>query len=134
MLRRIKSERAGPVESVAAGDSSLASAVDDGIKSDMKRAETTSPPLTVVILLAAGAGVVTGAAVIMAGVFSVFTTLSSVEYKMLGTGMAVAILIDATVVRGVLLPASLALPGDRAWTMPGRWWRSGRAGESGRRS
>lgn len=76
----------------------------------------------------------TGAAVIMAGVFSVFTTLSSVEYKMLGTGMAVAILIDATVVRGVLLPASLALLGDRAWTMPGRWGRSGRAGESGRPS
>ncbi|MFF2184304.1 MMPL family transporter [Streptomyces sp. NPDC058155] len=74
--------------------------------------------------IAASAGVVTSAAVIMVGVFSVFTTLSSIEYKMLGTGMAVAILIDATVVRGVLLPAALALLGDRAWTMPGRWGRA----------
>ncbi|MFD6994157.1 MMPL family transporter [Streptomyces sp. NPDC059943] len=74
--------------------------------------------------IAASAGVVTSAAVIMVGVFSVFTTLSSIEYKMLGTGMAVAILIDATVVRGVLLPAALALLGDRAWTMPGRWGRT----------
>lgn len=81
--------------------------------------------------VAASAGVVTSAAVIMVGVFSVFTTLSAIEYKMLGTGMAVAILIDATVVRGVLLPASLALLGDRAWTMPGRW---GRARESVRPS
>ncbi|WP_405612466.1 MMPL family transporter [Streptomyces sp. NBC_01508] len=72
--------------------------------------------------IAASAGVVTSAAVIMVGVFSIFTTLSAIEYKMLGTGMAVAILIDATVVRGVLLPASLALLGDRAWTLPG-WVR-----------
>ncbi|MET9552973.1 MMPL family transporter [Streptomyces sp. NPDC006645] len=70
--------------------------------------------------IAASAGVVTSAAAIMVGVFSVFTTLSAIEYKMLGTGMAVAILIDATVVRGVLLPAALALLGDRAWTLPGR--------------
>lgn len=70
--------------------------------------------------IAASAGVVTSAAAIMVGVFSVFTTLSAIEYKMLGTGMAVAVLIDATVVRGVLLPAALALLGDRAWTLPGR--------------
>ncbi|WP_435888640.1 MMPL family transporter [Streptomyces niveus] len=70
--------------------------------------------------VAVSAGVVTSAAAIMVGVFSVFTTLSAIEYKMLGTGMAVAILIDATVVRGVLLPAALALLGERAWTLPGR--------------
>ncbi|WP_281939258.1 MMPL family transporter [Micromonospora sp. AKA38] len=64
----------------------------------------------------ASAGVVTSAAAIMIGVFSVFVTLSAIEYKMLGVGMAVAILIDATVVRGVLLPAALALLGDRAWS------------------
>ncbi|MEV0775739.1 MMPL family transporter [Streptomyces sp. NPDC050433] len=80
--------------------------------------------------IAASAGVVTSAAAIMVGVFSVFTTLSAIEYKMLGTGMAVAILIDATVVRGVLLPASLALLGDRAWTLPGR--RAGRTARAGR--
>ncbi|WP_405113273.1 MMPL family transporter [Micromonospora sp. NBC_01405] len=66
--------------------------------------------------IGASAGVVTSAAAIMIGVFSVFVTLSAIEYKMLGVGMAVAILIDATVVRGVLLPAALALLNDRAWS------------------
>ncbi|MFJ8910903.1 MMPL family transporter [Amycolatopsis sp. NPDC102389] len=61
------------------------------------------------------AGVVSGVAVIMVGVFSVFITLSAIEYKMMGVGMAVAVLIDATLVRGVLLPAFLALLGERAW-------------------
>lgn len=71
---------------------------------------------------AASAGVVSSAALIMTGVFSVFVTLSAIEYKMLGLGMALAILIDATVVRGVLLPAALSLMGDRAW---GRSARTG---------
>ncbi|MFD5244664.1 MMPL family transporter [Amycolatopsis sp. NPDC058340] len=61
------------------------------------------------------AGVVSGAAVIMVGVFSVFITLSAIEYKMMGVGMVVAVLIDATLVRGVLLPAFLALLGERTW-------------------
>ncbi|MET8338083.1 MMPL family transporter [Streptosporangium canum] len=65
--------------------------------------------------IAASAGVVSGAAFIMIGVFTVFVTLSAIEYKMLGLGMAVAILIDATVVRGVLLPAAMALLGERVW-------------------
>jgi RND superfamily putative drug exporter len=65
------------------------------------------------------AGVVSSAAVIMVGVFSVFITLSAIEYKMMGVGMAVAVLIDATVVRGVLLPAAMALLGERVWR-PGR--------------
>jgi RND superfamily putative drug exporter len=65
--------------------------------------------------IAASAGVVSGAAFIMIGVFTVFVTLSAIEYKMLGLGMAVAILIDATVVRGVLLPAAMALLGERIW-------------------
>jgi RND superfamily putative drug exporter len=71
------------------------------------------------------AGVVTSAAVIMTGVFSVFVVLSAIEYKMLGVGMAIAILIDATIVRGVLLPAAMALLGDRAWALPGRPSRRG---------
>lgn len=62
---------------------------------------------------AASAGVVTSAAVIMVAVFGVFVTLSAIEYKMLGVGMAMAILIDATLVRGVLLPAALTLLGRR---------------------
>lgn len=65
--------------------------------------------------IAASAGVVSGAAFIMIGVFTVFVTLSAILYKMLGLGMAVAILIDATVVRGVLLPAAMALLGERTW-------------------
>ena len=67
--------------------------------------------------IASSAGVVTSAAVIMVAVFSVFVTLPLVELKILGVGMAAAVLIDATVVRGVLLPAALALLGDRAWRL-----------------
>jgi putative drug exporter of the RND superfamily len=51
----------------------------------------------------------------MTSVFTVFVTLSAIEYKMLGLGMALAILIDATVVRGVLLPTAMSLLGERAW-------------------
>ena len=68
------------------------------------------------------AGVVTSAAVIMVAVFSILATLSIVQLKMLGTGLAVAVLIDATVVRGILLPAALAVLGERAWYLP-RWLR-----------
>jgi putative drug exporter of the RND superfamily len=66
--------------------------------------------------IASSAGVVTSAAVIMMAVFSIFATLSLIEFKVFGVAMAAAVLIDATVVRGVLLPAGLALLGDRAWT------------------
>ncbi|MFG1924935.1 MMPL family transporter [Cryptosporangium sp. NPDC048952] len=58
--------------------------------------------------IAASAGVVTSAAVIMTAAFSIFVTLSAIEYRMLGVGAAVAILVDATVVRGVLVPAVLS--------------------------
>jgi putative drug exporter of the RND superfamily len=70
--------------------------------------------------IARSAGVVTSAAVIMVAVFSIFATLSLIEFKVFGVAMAAAVLIDATVVRGVLLPAGLALLGDRAWTPRGR--------------
>ncbi len=65
------------------------------------------------------AGVVTSAAVIMVAVFSVFATLSMTTFKQLGVGLAVAILLDATVVRAVLLPSALSLLGDRTWWLPG---------------
>jgi RND superfamily putative drug exporter len=68
--------------------------------------------------IASSAGVVTSAALIMVAVFSVFATLSLIDLKILGIGMAAAVLIDATVVRGILLPAALALLGDRAWSAP----------------
>jgi uncharacterized membrane protein YdfJ with MMPL/SSD domain len=63
---------------------------------------------------------VTSAAVIMVAVFSIFGELPFIELKMFGTGMATAILIDATVVRGVLMPAAMALLGERNWYLP-RW-------------
>jgi RND superfamily putative drug exporter len=69
------------------------------------------------------AGVVTSAAVVMVAVFSVFATLSSLEFKQMGVGLAVAILIDATLVRVVLLPATMKLLGDWNWYLPSglRW-------------
>ena len=56
----------------------------------------------------------------MVAVFSIFIGMGQVELKMLGVGLAAAILLDATVVRGVLLPAAMTLLGDRCWYLPGR--------------
>ena len=68
------------------------------------------------------AGVVTSAAVVMVFVFSIFATLSLLFFKQFGVGLAVAILIDATIVRAVLLPASMKLLGEWNWYLP-RWLR-----------
>ena len=64
------------------------------------------------------AGVVTSAAIVMVAVFAVFATLSMLMFKQFGVGLATAILIDATIVRGVLLPASMKLLGDWNWYVP----------------
>jgi uncharacterized membrane protein YdfJ with MMPL/SSD domain len=64
------------------------------------------------------ASVVTSAAIVMVAVFGVFATLSSIVFKQLGIGLAVAILIDATLVRAILLPATMKLLGDRNWYLP----------------
>lgn len=66
------------------------------------------------------AGVVTGAAIVMVAVFSVFAMLPIIDMKEMGIGLATAILIDATIVRAVLLPATMVLLGDRNWYLP-RW-------------
>jgi len=66
------------------------------------------------------AGVVTSAAIVMVAVFAVFATLSWPFFKQFGVGLSAAILIDATIVRGVLLPASMKLLGDWNWYLP-RW-------------
>jgi len=70
---------------------------------------------------------VTSAAVIMVAVFSIFATLSVIEFKMFGVALAAAVLIDATVVRGLLMPASMSLLGERNWYLPA-WlsWLPGR--------
>ena len=68
--------------------------------------------------ITATAGVVTSAALVMFGVFSLFGTLSSLDLKQAGVGLATAVLIDATIVRAVLLPASMKLLGDWNWYLP----------------
>jgi len=68
--------------------------------------------------IASTAGVVTAAALVMVCVFSLFGTLSSLDLKQAGVGLAVAVLLDATVVRAVLLPASMQLLDERNWYLP----------------
>ncbi len=78
------------------------------------------PASAVRLGVARSAGVVTSAAAVMVAVFSIFGTLSSLEMKQLGVGLATAVLLDATLVRGILLPATLTLLGERAHHGP-RW-------------
>ena len=66
------------------------------------------------------AGVITSAAVVMVAVFALFATLPLASTKQLGIGLAAAVLLDATIIRAVLLPAVMALLGDRNWWLP-RW-------------
>jgi len=70
------------------------------------------------------AGVVTSAAIVMIGVFSIFAALPEVVFKQLGVGLAVAVLIDATIVRAVLLPAAMKLLGEWNWYFPAWSWPS----------
>ena len=64
------------------------------------------------------ASVVTAAAIVMVAVFAIFATLSAVEFKQFGVGLGVAVLLDATIIRGVLLPAAMKLLGDWNWYLP----------------
>jgi RND superfamily putative drug exporter len=66
------------------------------------------------------AGVITSAAVVMVAVFALFATLPLASTKQLGIGLAAAVLLDATIIRAVLLPAVMALLGDKNWWLP-RW-------------
>ncbi len=90
--------------------SRIREAVDSGMKTDEAVAHGIKQT----------AGVVTSAALVMVAVFSIFGTLSMLEFKMMGVGLAVAVLIDATIVRGVLLPASMKLLGEWNWYLPKR--------------
>ena len=82
------------------------------------------------------AGVVTSAAVVMVAVFAIFAHAErSIEFKQMGVGLAAAILIDATIVRAVLLPATMKLLGERNWYLPKRPAAGCRSSStSGRRS
>jgi RND superfamily putative drug exporter len=64
--------------------------------------------------------VVTSAAIVMVAVFAIFGSLSILMLKQMGIGLAAAVLIDATIIRAVLLPASMKLLGDRNWYLPKR--------------
>jgi uncharacterized membrane protein YdfJ with MMPL/SSD domain len=78
------------------------------------------------------ASVVTAAAAVMIAVFAIFATLSALDFKEFGVGLAVAVLIDATIIRGVLLPSAMKLLGDWNWYLPQSLsWipRAGRARE-----
>jgi RND superfamily putative drug exporter len=66
------------------------------------------------------AGVITSAALVMVAVFGMFTLQMDQQMKQIGLGLAVAILIDATIVRAVLLPATMKLLGERNWWLPKR--------------
>ena len=94
-----------------------------------QRGDTTTDAITTGI--STSAGVVTSAAVIMAAVFSIFTGMGQVELKMLGIGLPAAVLLDATIVRGILVPAAMTLLGNRCWYLP-RWltWLPSRASRS----
>jgi RND superfamily putative drug exporter len=70
--------------------------------------------------IAGTAGTVTAAAAVMVAVFAIFATLTTLEIKQMGVGLAVAVLIDATVIRAVLLPATMKLLGRWNWYLP-RW-------------
>jgi uncharacterized membrane protein YdfJ with MMPL/SSD domain len=65
------------------------------------------------------ASTVTSAAAVMVAVFAVFASLSTLDIKQMGVGLAVAVLLDATLIRGVLLPAAMKLLGDWNWYLPG---------------
>jgi RND superfamily putative drug exporter len=70
--------------------------------------------------ITATAGTVTSAAIVMVAVFGVFATLSIIDMKEMGVGLAVAVLIDATIVRAIALPAAMKLLGERNWYLPKR--------------
>jgi RND superfamily putative drug exporter len=64
------------------------------------------------------ASTVTSAAAVMIAVFAIFASLHALDIKQLGVGLAVAVLLDATLIRGVLLPAAMKLLGDWNWYLP----------------
>ncbi len=68
----------------------------------------------------ATASTVTSAAIVMVAVFAIFATLSFIDFKQMGIGLAVAILLDATIVRAVLLPATMKLLGKWNWYLPSK--------------
>jgi uncharacterized membrane protein YdfJ with MMPL/SSD domain len=73
---------------------------------------------SVAVGIRATAGTITSAAAIMVVVFGSFALARDLELKQFGLGLGVAVLLDATVIRVLLLPASMKLLGDRNWYLP----------------
>jgi uncharacterized membrane protein YdfJ with MMPL/SSD domain len=92
----------------------ILSRIREGVDRGLDTTEAVSRGITTT------AGTVTSAAVVMVGAFSIFATLPIIDMKETGIGLAAAVLIDATLVRAVLLPATMRLLGERTWYLP-RW-------------
>jgi RND superfamily putative drug exporter len=90
----------------------ILSRVREAVDNGMKTEDAVRYGITVT------AGVVTSAALVMVGVFALFGSLSSLDVKQAGVGLAVAVLLDATVIRAVLLPSSMKLLGEWNWYLP----------------
>jgi RND superfamily putative drug exporter len=90
----------------------VVSRIREGVRAGMSTRDAVAHGIT------RSAGVVTSAAAVMVAVFAIFATLTALDFKQLGVGLAAAILIDATLVRAVLLPSAMALLGERNWWLP----------------
>ncbi|MFI6265655.1 MMPL family transporter [Micromonospora sp. NPDC051006] len=90
----------------------VVSRIREGIRAGMSNRDAVAYGIT------SSAGVVTSAAIVMVGVFSIFATLSTIDMKQLGIGLAAAILLDATIIRAVVLPALMTMLGDANWWAP----------------
>jgi putative drug exporter of the RND superfamily len=90
----------------------VVSRIREAVKQGMSTRDAVAHGIT------GSAGVVTSAAIVMVAVFSIFATLSTVDMKQLGVGLAAAILLDATIIRAVVLPALMTLLGNANWWAP----------------
>ncbi|GAA4579566.1 MMPL family transporter [Micromonospora coerulea] len=90
----------------------VVSRIREGIRNGMTNRDAVAYGIT------SSAGVVTSAAIVMVGVFAIFASLSTIDMKQLGIGLAAAILLDATIIRAVVLPSLMTLLGDANWWAP----------------
>ncbi|MEH1102443.1 MMPL family transporter [Micromonospora sp. CPCC 205561] len=90
----------------------VVSRIREGVRAGMSNRDAVAYGIT------SSAGVVTSAAIVMVGVFAIFASLSTIDMKQLGVGLAAAILLDATIIRAVVLPALMTMLGDANWWAP----------------
>ncbi|MFC4145528.1 MMPL family transporter [Micromonospora mangrovi] len=90
----------------------VVSRIREGVRAGMPNRDAVAYGIT------SSAGVVTSAAIVMVGVFAIFASLSTIDMKQLGIGLAAAILLDATIIRAVVLPSLMTLLGDANWWAP----------------